>query len=97
VSPRLPDGLDMPLLDGALCVQVDTGDMFFVPKGGSTRQAKIVCGRCPVRAECLQYALDNPVEGVWGGTSAQERRVFARAAGRSYNTVVTPGVLWRSA
>lgn len=31
---------------------------------------------CPVKQECLMYALDHPLKllGVWGGTSERERR-----------------------
>jgi WhiB family redox-sensing transcriptional regulator len=85
--------LDLPLLDGALCAQIDVGDMFFPAKGGSTAQPKAVCRLCPVQAECLQYALDNPVDGVWGGTTVRERRALVAAAGRGYNTVLTPVAL----
>jgi WhiB family redox-sensing transcriptional regulator len=58
----------------ALCAQTDP-EAFFPEKGGSTRPAKSVCLACPVRAECLEYALDNDERfGVWGGLSEQERR-----------------------
>ncbi len=37
--------------------------------------AKAQCFGCPVRAECLAYALDqNEVFGVWGGTDPDERK-----------------------
>ena len=40
-------------------------------------RAKGVCRQCPVRAECLQFALDTNQEfGVWGGLSEDERRVL---------------------
>jgi WhiB family redox-sensing transcriptional regulator len=35
--------------------------------------AKAVCGRCPVRASCLSYALETGQDGVWGGTTREER------------------------
>jgi WhiB family redox-sensing transcriptional regulator len=61
-------------MDGASCPSVDT-DMFFPEKGGTTRPAKLVCGGCEVRAECLQYALTHQERfGVWGGLSERERR-----------------------
>lgn len=77
-----------PVLEQALCAEVDT-EIFFPEKGGSDTAAKTVCRRCPVQTECLQYAMDHPVDGVWGGTSVHERRHLARAADRSYNPVLT--------
>jgi WhiB family redox-sensing transcriptional regulator len=40
--------------------------------------AKMVCGRCGVRALCLAYALGTQYEGIWGGTTAQERAAAER-------------------
>ena len=41
--------------------------------------AKGVCRDCPVRAMCLEYALDNDERyGVWGGTDPEERRRLKR-------------------
>jgi WhiB family redox-sensing transcriptional regulator len=44
--------------------------------GASVEQvssAKAVCGRCQVRENCLSYALRAMPEGIWGGTTRQER------------------------
>lgn len=61
-----------------LCVHADP-DVFFPAKGGSARAAKAVCAGCPVRADCLGYALANGERfGVWGGLSPQERRELRR-------------------
>lgn len=69
--------LDLPDLPAALCRQVDTGDLFFPDKGGSTRPAKTVCRSCPVRTACLQWAVEhNERFGVWGGLSERERRLL---------------------
>jgi WhiB family transcriptional regulator, redox-sensing transcriptional regulator len=36
--------------------------------------AKAVCGRCPVQANCLSYALlTEQSDGIWGGTTREER------------------------
>lgn len=60
--------------DGS-CGQIGPADAVFFPgKSGSTQAAKRVCSRCPVKEQCLQYAIDNDIrEGVWGGTTEQER------------------------
>lgn len=41
--------------------------------------AKAVCRRCPVREQCLTWALDNHMnEGVWGGFTEKERQSIRR-------------------
>ncbi len=63
----------------ALCAQTDP-EAFFPEKGGSTREAKRVCSSCDVRAECLEYALENDERfGIWGGLSERERRRMRRS------------------
>jgi len=63
----------------ALCAQVDP-EIFFPGKGGSTREAKSVCMACPVRQECLDWAVrTGQPDGVWGGMSVRERREYAQA------------------
>ncbi|MBB5632641.1 WhiB family redox-sensing transcriptional regulator [Cryobacterium mesophilum] len=64
----------------ALCAQTDP-EAFFPEKGGSTRDAKKICGSCEVRAECLEYALQNDERfGIWGGLSERERRKLRKHA-----------------
>jgi WhiB family transcriptional regulator, redox-sensing transcriptional regulator len=66
--------------DRALCAQTDP-EAFFPEKGGSTREAKKVCRACDVRAECLEYALEQDERfGIWGGLSERERRRLKRGA-----------------
>ena len=64
----------------ALCSQTDP-EAFFPEKGGSTRDAKRICEGCDVRAQCLDYALQNDERfGIWGGLSERERRKLKRRA-----------------
>ncbi|KAB1647557.1 MULTISPECIES: WhiB family transcriptional regulator [unclassified Pseudoclavibacter] len=64
----------------ALCAQTDP-EAFFPEKGGSTRDAKRICSSCEVRAQCLEYALQNDERfGIWGGLSERERRKLRRRA-----------------
>lgn len=40
-----------------------------------TNAAKEICGGCPVRRQCLQFALDTEERfGVWGGADESTRR-----------------------
>jgi WhiB family transcriptional regulator, redox-sensing transcriptional regulator len=72
---------ELAWLDFALCAEV-AGDLWFPPKGSGSREAKAVCMQCPVRAQCLQYALDNEiVHGIFGGLSDRQRRAI-RVAGK---------------
>lgn len=90
-SRRWGPASDIPLLVGlfddpdqqewqerALCAQTDP-EAFFPEKGGSTREAKLICQGCEVRAECLDYALAFDERfGIWGGLSERERRRLKR-------------------
>lgn len=58
----------------APCSQADP-EAFFPEKGESYAGAKRICGRCDVREQCLEWALDNRERfGVFGGLSERERR-----------------------
>jgi WhiB family redox-sensing transcriptional regulator len=69
---------EMTWADQALCAET-WPDAFFPEKGDSTREAKAVCRRCPVRAPCLRYALEHDERfGIWAGTTPDQRRVLRR-------------------
>jgi WhiB family redox-sensing transcriptional regulator len=60
-----------------LCRSTDPDELFV--QGAAQQRAKAVCTGCPVRTECLAYALDHRVEfGVWGGMTERERRALLR-------------------
>ena len=61
----------------AACRATDPDSLFV--QGAAQNRAKVVCGGCPVRTECLADALDNRIEfGVWGGMTERERRALLR-------------------
>jgi WhiB family redox-sensing transcriptional regulator len=65
--------------DYALCAQTG-GDQFFPAKGEAWRKQKELCFSCPVREQCLKFALDNEItSGIWGGTSGVQRRHMLEA------------------
>ncbi len=75
----LPAG---PWWERAACQSADP-ELFFPVSGSGAagladiRRAKAVCRSCPVREQCLDYALDSKqAHGVWGGCSEDERRAI---------------------
>lgn len=72
--------------DDAECLGEDP-DIFFPTQGESTDQARAICARCPVAAECLDFALAGGEKfGIWGGKSERERRRLRRERAASHGT-----------
>ena len=47
----------------------------------ATRKAKTLCSLCPVRVQCLHYAVKyNQISGTWGGLTALERKRLSQAS-----------------
>ena len=66
----------------------DDASFFFAPSYFETKEekeqrearAKAICETCPVRTECLDYALrTREPHGIWGGLNEVERRAILRA------------------
>lgn len=62
-------------VDQAACRDYDT-EQWFPNKGTRPVLALDVCNNlCPVRQQCLDYAVTNKIrEGVWGGRTDRQRR-----------------------
>jgi WhiB family transcriptional regulator, redox-sensing transcriptional regulator len=65
----------------------EDSDLFFAPKYVEKKEekearearAKAICVRCPVRFDCLEYALRNrEPHGIWGGLNEVERKALLR-------------------
>jgi WhiB family redox-sensing transcriptional regulator len=74
----------------------EDAEMFFAPnyferkeeKEQREVQAKTICARCPVRDECLEYALRNrEPHGIWGGLNESERKSLIRSRERGMRQV----------
>ena len=69
--------LTIPNLDGtAACTEVGQPDLWFPDQGdtGAAARAKRVCAGCPVREQCLTWAITtNERGGIWGGCGEKER------------------------
>jgi len=65
----------------AICVGLDP-DIFFPEPGASLQLAQAICARCPVQADCLEYAMKHHIHwGIWGGVSERGRRTLRRRRG----------------
>ena len=72
---------------------LDEDPELFFPLGSTGQaldqiaRAKAVCRRCPVIAQCLEWAIQTKQDaGVWGGKSEDERRAIRRSRQRRRNT-----------
>ncbi|UIX29471.1 WhiB family transcriptional regulator [Streptomyces sp. GQFP] len=75
----------MEWLRQAACAGEDPELFFPVGTAGPALRdiatAKRVCARCPVAAQCLDWALrSGQTSGVWGGTGEDERAELLRTA-----------------
>jgi WhiB family redox-sensing transcriptional regulator len=85
----------MPAIDNhapwwsrAACLNADPELFFPISSSGpalrQVARAKKICARCQVRQACLSYALGaEPVYGVWGGMTEEERRLLKQRERRA--------------
>jgi WhiB family redox-sensing transcriptional regulator len=79
--------------DRVACAGIDAR-LFFGPDGEPWQErdireakAKAVCARCPVRVQCLDYALGNSIKhGIWGGLNQEERARERRRRARTIHS-----------
>jgi WhiB family transcriptional regulator, redox-sensing transcriptional regulator len=73
------------------CLHADPNIFFPISTTGRAieqiAKAKAVCAHCPVRGQCLEYAQSHdPIYGIWGGTTAEERQRARRREQRATRT-----------
>lgn len=61
--------------DLAACIGSDP-DLFFPEhyRSANVPLAKAICNRCAIKAQCLAEAIAEDYDGIWGGTTAYERK-----------------------
>ena len=78
---------DTPAWQFRAACRGEDSSLFFAPSYFEKREekrareagAKRLCAVCPVRIECLEYALRiRETHGVWGGLNETERRALLR-------------------
>ena len=74
VYPEFLENLVIPeeLTKGGACAGSDL-NIFFSENLGEINQALQICNSCPIRQQCIDYALFAEEYGVWGGTTQAQR------------------------
>ncbi len=68
-----------PAVDHVLPCRVGDADLWFAESPAELELAKALCVQCPLRAHCLQAALERAEPwGVWGGEILDRGAVIAR-------------------
>src|SRR5580693_3018267 len=84
------------------CLNTDPDVFFPVPVGTAASKpaarALRICAGCPVRQECLDFAMESgEKDGIWGGTTPEERIRARRAHGRRLAGRTWQPVTWQEA
>ena len=59
----------------ALCAGHPDRGAWFAEDSASSKRAQAVCRACPVREECLAFAVSTRQrDGIWGGMTPYQRR-----------------------
>jgi len=67
----------------ASCQSVDPEVFFPERQGDHATMATTICRGCPVRMQCLEFALNARLDyGIWGGLTEHERRSLRRSRQR---------------
>lgn len=71
--------------------RLDLTDAFFPGRGDDSRMTRRMCHGCRVVTDCLEYALSHrSIQGIWGGTTDQERREIAAVRAHALLADVQP-------
>lgn len=71
------DEMNLSWQERAACI--GKSDLFFNDHMSTVvRKAKLICETCVVRVKCLEHAMSHQEFGIWGGMTANERRLARR-------------------
>ena len=84
ISHQAEERVPRQLQAQGLCVGHPDPEVFFRETAEDQAKAKALCAQCPALAACHTYSMRNEAYGVWGNTTADERKA---AAGLS---IITP-------
>lgn len=84
-------GTHLRWMDRGACNGTPDWELFFADERAKRRglpaevppEIDPFCQACEVRITCLNWALDNDEDGVWGGTTKQQREAISRSTVRA--------------
>jgi hypothetical protein len=77
-SPALATATIGPWTARARCAETDP-EIFFPPADDPATEVQRICAQCPVREDCLAYAIDADEQyGIWGGLDPRQRQNLRR-------------------
>lgn len=65
----------IPALDGALCSGAANPEAWFPFPSEDRSEVVSICNACPVKSACLDWAVENKEDGVWGGQLLKRGKV----------------------
>ena len=75
---QVPITEERPWVVFAACREADP-DFFFPSNKEEEDRALALCATCPVRIDCLEYALEARERfGIWGGLTEKQRKRWLR-------------------
>ena len=76
-----------PWMTGAACAAPGIDPDLWFPNlhVSQAGEAIAICSACPVKAECLAHAMNEPLlsDGIWAGLTGDEIRAMRRKARRT--------------
>ncbi len=88
---RISDSVDTTWMVQSKCKEVRI-DYFFEDENGEWKDynlAKSTCETCPVRAQCLDYAVFiRDDQGMWGGVAGENRRKLRYKLNKTFDSYI---------
>lgn len=69
---------EMKWRDKAACIEQPKDKFFATPKSTTINYALAICKNCPVRSDCFYESMQFNYDGVWGGSTHEQRLVLIR-------------------
>jgi WhiB family redox-sensing transcriptional regulator len=64
---------DRAWMEHGACIDKNP-DLWFPERGDRGKEAIAICATCPVRVDCLEYAITHHESfGIWGGRNVSQR------------------------